>query len=310
MAVSTALLLLAAIPGSSAYPWLAQRRSAAPVPAESLPLPIPTLLPVATPPDPNDPRFTQFKPPGPGDVRSPCPGLNACANHGFIPHSGRGNTYENLIPGLSQCFNMGEDFTLAIGGAGFLASPDPLLGSFDLDQLDQHNFPIEHDASVSRDDAFFGDDHSFNAGIFNESLSYYDGMEYTSIEQAAKLRHGRFTTQKARNPTFTFGLREFLFAYGETAIYLQAMSDPFSGKAKVDYIKEWFEQEKLPYDIGWRPSAQPITLETLGQMVLELFANNPEEIPEGITITVDTVKDVFSGIDPLTGLIANATSNL
>lgn len=26
--------------------------------------------------------------PGPGDIRGPCPGLNALANHGYFPHSG------------------------------------------------------------------------------------------------------------------------------------------------------------------------------------------------------------------------------
>ncbi len=29
-----------------------------------------------------------FVPPGPSDLRGPCPGLNAMANHGYIPHDG------------------------------------------------------------------------------------------------------------------------------------------------------------------------------------------------------------------------------
>lgn len=31
-----------------------------------------------------------FVPPGPNDIRGPCPGLNAAANHNYIPHSGVG----------------------------------------------------------------------------------------------------------------------------------------------------------------------------------------------------------------------------
>ena len=27
-----------------------------------------------------------WKAPGPGDIRGPCPGLNALANHGYFPH--------------------------------------------------------------------------------------------------------------------------------------------------------------------------------------------------------------------------------
>jgi hypothetical protein len=29
-----------------------------------------------------------FVPPGPNDLRGPCPGLNAMANHAYIPHNG------------------------------------------------------------------------------------------------------------------------------------------------------------------------------------------------------------------------------
>jgi hypothetical protein len=29
-----------------------------------------------------------FKPPGAGDLRGPCPGLNALANHGYLPSNG------------------------------------------------------------------------------------------------------------------------------------------------------------------------------------------------------------------------------
>lgn len=30
----------------------------------------------------------KFVPPGPGDQRGPCPGLNALANHNYLPHNG------------------------------------------------------------------------------------------------------------------------------------------------------------------------------------------------------------------------------
>ena len=112
MTILTSALLLTASSFVSSYPWLLEERDAAA--SLSLPIPSSTALPVATPPNPDDPRFTEWSAPGSGDVRSPCPGLNACANHGFIPHSGKGNTLDNLIPGLSECFNMGTDFTLAV----------------------------------------------------------------------------------------------------------------------------------------------------------------------------------------------------
>jgi hypothetical protein len=40
-----------------------------------------------------------FVPPGAGDLRGPCPGLNALANHGYIEHSG----YISLDQAVTAC---------------------------------------------------------------------------------------------------------------------------------------------------------------------------------------------------------------
>lgn len=70
---------------------------------------------------------------------------------------------------------MGVDFTAAIGGTGFLSNPLPITGFFDLNMLNQHNFPIEHDASLSRMDAFLGDHVSFKQEIFDQVLDFFEG---------------------------------------------------------------------------------------------------------------------------------------
>jgi Peroxidase, family 2 len=93
-------------------------------------------------------NFSTWSPPGPGDVRSPCPGLNSLANHGFLPHSGKSITIPMVITAINDGMNVGADFATAIGGAGLLSVPaNALATSFDLNNLDEHNFPIEHDAS-------------------------------------------------------------------------------------------------------------------------------------------------------------------
>ena len=131
--------------------------------------------------------LSTWSPPGPGDVRSPCPGLNALANHGILPHNGKGMTIPILIKGLKDGLNVGADF----GTTGILSVPDNLLAtSFDLNNLDEHNFPIEHDASLSRGDYNInnGDNYSFNQTIFDTVLKYYDGMNETSIPVASAAR--------------------------------------------------------------------------------------------------------------------------
>lgn len=61
-----------------------------------------------------------------------------------------------------------------MGSAGLLSVPSNTLAtSFDLNDLDEHNFPIEHDASLSRSDYYLdnGDNYIFNETIFDDVLA-------------------------------------------------------------------------------------------------------------------------------------------
>lgn len=44
----------------------------------------------------------EWKAPGPSDLRGQCPGLNAAANHGFIPHNGMLNIQQSMLSGLCK----------------------------------------------------------------------------------------------------------------------------------------------------------------------------------------------------------------
>jgi len=219
-------------------------------------------------------------------------------------------TIPHLLVGLAEGLNMGADFTVAIGGAGLLSSPFPLEGSFDLNDLDQHNFPIEHDASMSRQDAYFGDDHSFYNPNWQQYIQFFNGKTVTDIPTASKAKFARYTDSKEKNPTFTYGLREAIFSYGENAIYLQSMADPVSGKAQISYVRSLFEKEKLPYELGWRPSKAPITLPSLGVMVAELYAVSPQPIPEGAMILADSYKDALMAVVGGSEILGNLTQGI
>lgn len=56
-----------------------------------------------------------WAPPGKTDIRGPCPGLNAAANHGYLPRNGVA-TIEQTIAGLGQLYGMSVDLS------GFLAA--------------------------------------------------------------------------------------------------------------------------------------------------------------------------------------------
>lgn len=205
---------------------------------------------------------------------------------------------------------MGADFTVAIGGAGLLSSPNPLAGSFDLSDLDQHNFPIEHDASMSRQDAALGSNTLFNPPTWDQYISFFEGKATTDVPTASRAKFARYNDSLTRNPDFVYGLRETVFSYGENAIYLQAMSDPVSGQANVDYVRSLFEKEQLPYNLGWRPSKAPITLASLGVMVAELYASGPEPIPEGAKILADSYKNVLMGLVGGSEVLGNLTGGI
>ncbi|KAE9377062.1 Cloroperoxidase [Stipitochalara longipes BDJ] len=228
-------------------------------------------------------NFSTWSPPGPADVRSPCPGLNSLANHGFLPHNGKGVTIPILIKALNDGMNIGADFATVIGGAGLLSVPANLLAtSFDLNDLNEHNFPIEHDASLSRAD-YYGnneDNYSFKETIFDTVLAYYDGMNETSIPVAAKAKYNRVATEERKDPKFTYTPQQFILSYGETALYISVMGDPIYGVASVEYVRIFFEQERLPYAEGWRPPPTQTTLLTLCDMILVLWHPLPEHLAE------------------------------
>jgi hypothetical protein len=240
-------------------------------------------------------------PAGAGDVRSPCPALNSLANHGFLPHSGRGMTIPILLKGLSDGLNVGPDFTIAIGSLA-LAAGKRQLGAFDLDELQQHNFPIEHDASLSRQDTFFGNANDFNNATWQQYLAFFKDADVVSIEAASKGKYARVQDSQKRNPTFTYGPQQFVLSYGEVALYQSVLGDPFKGTPKTKYVRTFFEQERLPYEEGWQKTTVPTTLASLVTLVLQLNAASGEAIPEGVLLTENTLKQAFSGLSVLTGL--------
>lgn len=149
-------------------------------------------------------------------------------------------TIPELISGLKTGINVGLDFTTVVGLMGLASAPNPATFNFDLDDLDEHNFLLEHDASLSRGDVYFGDNHTFNQTIFNEILAYYKSTDVTTIPLASAARYNRVETARPLNPTFTYGIRQLVLSYGETALYMSVMGEPIDGAAPVSYVKEFF----------------------------------------------------------------------
>ncbi|KAJ8063195.1 hypothetical protein OCU04_008433 [Sclerotinia nivalis] len=82
----------------------------------------------------------------------------------------------DIIIVLDIVLNVGANFAIAIGGVGLLSVPDNLLAtSFNLNNLNKYNFPIEDNVSLSCSNYFSFLNHnnySFNQTIFDQVLSF------------------------------------------------------------------------------------------------------------------------------------------
>ena len=137
--------------------------------------------------------------------------------------------------------NVGADFSTSIGGLALLSNSNPLATTFNLGDLKEHNFPIEHDGSLSRADIYEGDNLHFNMGKWQQVLNYYSGRTTTSLSTASKARYNRIKVQRSLNPDkFIYGPRQLVLSYGETSLYLSTMGDPVTGVAPIKYVNSLF----------------------------------------------------------------------
>ncbi|CAK4010345.1 Aromatic peroxygenase [Lecanosticta acicola] len=138
----------------------------------------------------------QWMTPTAEDQRGPCPGLNAAANHGFLPRNGILTT-QQTIDGLAQAFGMAADIAAGLAVLAILLEGDPIALTWSIggaypsplvDQLGEepqgiswsHN-NYEGDSSVTRQDAYLneGDASSINLSRFQE---LYNSAELFTLD--------------------------------------------------------------------------------------------------------------------------------
>ncbi|KAI9685685.1 MAG: hypothetical protein M1822_004245 [Bathelium mastoideum] len=216
-----------------------------------------TLVPVLAHPSWPHPSGLPWAPPGPNDVRAPCPMLNTLANHGFLPHSGKDITEKDTVHALYTALNINQSLSELLFNFAITTNPAPNATTFSLDNLDRHDI-LEHDASLSRGDYYFGNDHTFNQTIFDQTRSYWT-TPLIDVQQGADARLARIRTSNATNPTFGLTQLGTAFGFGETAAYILVLGDRVSGTVNRTFVEYLFENERLPAELGWHRAAQLIT---------------------------------------------------
>jgi len=197
--------------------------------------------------------------PTPTDRRSPCPMLNALANHGYLPRDGKNVSLADLVTGFKQSINLAPEATFLVTVKALQASSTGNFLTLHLDDLNKHNI-IEHDGSLTRADFHSGDNHTFQPALFASFLSHLGDHPTISIPAAAEARLARLAEARAANPEFNMSAENTRFSFIETASYLQVFGKGLDGDARADWVRVFFEQERLPFEEGFVRSDKAMTV--------------------------------------------------
>lgn len=106
------------------------------------------------------------------------------------------------------------------------------------DNLNRHNV-LEHDASMSRSDAYYGNNHVFNSTIFDKTKAYWK----KPVLDATMLANGKLARQiqsRASNPNYTFTSSMEEFSLGEVAAPVIAFGDIQHGRVNRSLVEYFF----------------------------------------------------------------------
>ncbi|KAF8986454.1 Chloroperoxidase [Cyathus striatus] len=263
---------------------------------------LPTLQARKAPPPPSAPNDTSVKlvndkdhpwmPLRPGDIRGPCPGLNTLASHGWLPRSGVA-TPTQIINAVQDGLGMANSLAvfvtyaamlvdgnvitdlLSIGGKTPSTGPDPPKPAI-VGGLDTHAV-FEGDASMTRGDAFFGDNHSFNETLFDQFVDFsnrFGGGNY-NVTVAAELRWQRIQQSIATNPQFSFVAPRYFTAYAETIFPLLFFVDGRKTDVQLDMTtaRGFFQNNQMPE--GFFRSNRSIVSDFLDDGINTVFSAHP-----------------------------------
>jgi len=208
----------------------------------------------------------EYHSPLPTDHRSPCPGFNALANHGYLPRNGRNITLKQFKMSVIKIYRLSNDVVdLALVGAGILKFPNGVMKSLH-DLTFSHNV-IEHDASLTRNDQFFGDPSILNITLLDQLIVNTSGMVH--ISTIAEQRKRRVLDSQNRNPQFTWNRQtqqndsafESAFIstiFGDWNNHVEGQKPSLDAPAL--FVYEWLRYERLPNYLGWKPRNTEITV--------------------------------------------------
>jgi hypothetical protein len=109
------------------------------------------------------------------------------------------------------------------------------------------------------------------------------------------VRAQRLADSVASNPNRTYLPQQAFLAYGEAATFLSVMGNPVTGIAPATYVDSFFEQEKLPYELGWTPPLVQTNFLSLTLLIPRVLIAAGDPVLEVSQLTESVLKLAFGG---------------
>ncbi|KAH8897324.1 Cloroperoxidase [Thozetella sp. PMI_491] len=203
--------------------------------------------------------------PLPGDSRSPCPGLNALANHGYLPHDGRNITGPMMVAAFSKAMNFDEAVSQAAVDTNFKGIGVNQSVGVDLEVFFVPNV-TDARCSVARDDY----QKPLNPARVSYALNQTCGSSVTP-DSWGKVRVAieALTTDP---PPYD---KDIAGGEGTGALMFLSTSenshpddgDYASVRSRKDWIMMFMAEDRFPIELGWKPQAVSPKLVDLGSIL-------------------------------------------
>ncbi|KAK7193860.1 Cloroperoxidase [Paraphaeosphaeria sporulosa] len=203
----------------------------------------------------------EFTPPGPNDIRGPCPGMNTAANHNFLSHDGITDLAE-LVSAQQNLYNLAYDLAVFIAVRGIALDGDVVTTKLSIGcdatertsidptgtlgrepGLNAHN-KFEGDTSLTRRDYFLnnGDAFTFQGDMFADMYRVANGTSNGLFDRdtIAVYRSQRYDESLAENPNFYFGPKALLLYGAASFIYEVFPIFGPEGDANIDMISTFY----------------------------------------------------------------------
>ncbi|KAF8549394.1 Cloroperoxidase [Imleria badia] len=210
-----------------------------------------------------------FVPAARSDKRSPCPALNALANHGYLPHDGKNIGFWQLIQAVRSVYNLSLPLAALLALVGILLCGHALR--LDLDKLALHN-RIEHDASLVHGDALAGHAEApipVDPELLHTFLSHANEKQGLGLDAFAQLR-----VDRESRLTSPLDHLHSEIGTGEAALCWLLLKKE-NGQVPLSTLEQWYGEERIPD--GWAPPTKGVGLFDARQTANEV-ANKMEEI--------------------------------